>query len=166
MRNFPICALVAVTAALAAASAGSAVATGSTRLAGPVAFHGSYSGTAATKQNGSVVTVLAKGTGTGTLLGASKVSGDGTGDSSNPPCIPFTGPGAFVGTGGTLKFAVVAGSTSCGDSANEHFTVSGVAKFAGGTGKYAKSKGPLKFTGTFTRSTGAFAVKFTGTLSL
>lgn len=166
MRRSVFSVLVALTAALAALAAGSAVAASSTQLGKAVAFSGSYSGTAATKVVSSVVTVRASGTGTGTVLGASKVSGDGTGNSSNPPCVPFTGPGAFTGSGGTLKFTVISGSSACGDSQNINYTVNGTAKFAGGTGKFANAKGTLMFTGKFSRSSGAFTAKFTGSLSL
>ncbi len=161
----PSCLPFAVTATLALVIASSAVAAGSERLGKTVVFSATYSGTAATKVTGSVVDVRATGTGNGTLLGASKVSGNGTGNSANPPCVPFTGPGVFTGTGGKLDFTVLSGSSACGDSASNEYAVSGTAKFAGGTGKYASATGTLKFKGTFTHSSGAFKATFTGSLT-
>jgi len=165
VKTFRFGVLVAVSVALAGVSGGSAAAAGSRSLGKPVAFHATYSGIAASKVTGSVVDVRAAGTGSGTLLGASKVSGNGTGNSANPPCVPFTGPGFFTGSGGKLDFTVLSGSMACGDSADNQYAVSGLAKFAGGTGKYASATGTLKFTGSFTRSSGAFKATFTGSLS-
>ena len=63
-----------------------------------VAFTACYSGTAAVNVTDNLANIQANGTGTGTLLGAGKVSGAGTGDSSVQPCVPFTGPGTLTGT--------------------------------------------------------------------
>src|SRR6266542_5121816 len=98
--------------------------------------------------------------GTGTLVGASKISGAGTGDSSVQPCVPFSGPGSLVGARSKLVFTVISGSQGCGDEAGQVFSVSGKAKVTKGTGKLLKATGTLKFTGIYDRGAGTFSVKF------
>ena len=91
-----------------------------------VPFTAKYIGTATTKVDNSIATISASGTGTGTLVGASKISGLGTGDTSQQPCVPFTGTGLIKGTGTTkLSFKVTPGSSSCGDEKGESFAISG-----------------------------------------
>jgi hypothetical protein len=131
-----------------------------------VAFAASYSGTAAVQVNGDIANISANGTGTGTMLGAGKITGTGTGDSTQQPCVPFTGPGSMVGTAGTkLTFTVASGSQGCGDEQGQVFSVVGKATVTNGTGKLAKAHGTLKFTGVFDRGAGTFSVKFKGTLT-
>jgi hypothetical protein len=131
----------------------------------PIAFVGKYSGTATTQAADTTVTITATGTGAGTKIGAGKVSGKGTGDSSVQPCVPFTGIGTITGAKGTLTFKVNPGSSGCGDEAGQLFSVSGKATVLKGTGLLAKRKGTLRMSGTFDRSSGAFTVKFTGSLA-
>jgi hypothetical protein len=133
-----------------------------------VAFKGSYAGTATTKQNGSVMDIAAKGTGTATLIGKSKLAGTGKGQSSDQACVPFSGPATLTATNGAkLKFSVLPTSTGCGDQDETvPVNVTGYAKFKGGTGKFVKAKGTFKFTGVYNRGTGAFTVKFTGKLTV
>jgi hypothetical protein len=131
-----------------------------------VAFVATYSGTANVQVNGNVANISANGTGTGTKLGSGSISGTGTGDSSQQPCVPFTGPGVMTGAAGTkLSFTVPTGAQGCGDEAGQVFSVVGNATVTNATGKLAKAKGTLRFTGTFDRGAGTFSVKFTGTLS-
>ena len=96
---------------------------------------------------------------------AGKVTGKGTGDSSVQPCVPFTGTGLITGAKGTMTFKVKPGSSGCGDEAGQLFSVTGKATVLKGTGLLAKRKGTLRMTGTFDRSSGAFTVKFTGSLT-
>jgi hypothetical protein len=131
----------------------------------PIAFVGKYTGQATTQANDNVVTINAKGTGAGTLIGAGKITGLGTGDSSQRPCVPFTGTGSMTGTGGSLTFKVNPGSSGCGDDAGQLFSITGKATVLKGTGKLAKVKGTLKMTGTYDRTSGAFSVKFSGALT-
>lgn len=152
---------IAVVAALVVAFvAASALAAGK-----PIAFVGKYTGNATTQAADNVVTINAKGTGTGTLIGAGKVTGLGTGDSSQRPCVPFTGTGSMTGTSGSLTFKVTPGSSGCGDSDGQLFSVTGKAAVLKGTGKLAKVKGTLRMTGTYDRSSGDFSVKFSGALT-
>jgi len=155
-----IAAPVAVFAALALV-AGTAVA-GTTVKKLP--FTASYTGNATTKITNSVAAISATGTGTGTFVGKSTISGLGSGDTSQQPCVPFTGTGVLKGTG-SLTFKVAPGSMSCGDDSGENFAISGHATVIKGTGKLAKAKGTLKMTGTYTHSTGAFTLKLFGTLT-
>jgi hypothetical protein len=162
MFRTTIAAPVAVIAALALV-AGTAVA-GTTAKKLP--FTANYKGTATTKITNSVAAISATGTGTGTFVGKSSISGLGSGDTSQQPCVPFTGTGLLKGTGTTkLTFKVAPGSSSCGDESGESFAISGHVTVLKGTGKLAKAKGTLKMTGTYTHSTGAFTVKFFGTLT-
>lgn len=132
----------------------------------PVPFTAKYSGTASAQVTDQVADISATGKGTGTILGAATITGQGKGDASAQPCVPFTGPGSMVGTKGTkLLFTVIAGSQGCGDEGGHVFSVSGKAKVTGGSGKFAKARGTLKFTGVFDRDQGTFSVKFTGTLT-
>ena len=157
MNKLSILALALVAVAVAAASA--------TAVTKPVAFTGKYSGNATTQSTDNNVTITANGTGTGVLLGAGKVTGTGTADSSQRPCVPFTGTGKLSGPGGTLVFKVNPASVGCGDDAGQLFSISGKAAVLKGTGKLVKAKGTLKMTGTYDRSSGAFSVKFTGSLT-
>ncbi len=130
----------------------------------PVAFVGKFTGTAKTVAADNVVTINANGAGSGTLIGAGKIIGVGKGDSSQQPCVPFTGTGKITGAKGTVIFKVIPGSSGCGDEQGQLFNVSGKAAVLKATGKLLKKKGTLRFSGTFDRSSGAFSVKFSGTL--
>ena len=155
--------LAAFGAALACAAV---VGTGAAAPVKTVAFTASYNGTANVQVDGSVANISANGTGKGTPLGAGSITGTGTGDSSAQPCVPFTGPGTMSGTAGTkLMFTVIPGSQGCGDEQGQVFSVSGKANVTKGTGKLAKAKGTLRFTGVYDRGQGTFNVKFFGTLS-
>ncbi|HEV8461877.1 MAG TPA: hypothetical protein VGQ38_14335 [Gaiellaceae bacterium] len=130
----------------------------------PIAFVGKYTGTAVTKQSDTTLAITASGTGSGTLIGAGKVAGVGTGDTSQQPCIPFTGTGSLTGKTGTIAFKVNPGATSCGDEGGHTFAFTGKAAVLKATGKLAKAKGTLKLTGTYDHDSGAFTVKFSGSL--
>ncbi len=161
MKTFHAAAIAAVAAALLLV--GSAFAASTAKV---VTFAASYSGTATTKVTDGVADIAAKGTGTGTLLGKGTLTGTGKGDASAQPCVPFSGPGALVGTGGSkLLFTVISGSQGCGDEGGHVFSVSGKAKVTKGLGKLAKAKGTLKFTGVYDRDAGTFSVKFKGSLT-
>ena len=159
MKKLSMTALAILAVALVAGSAFAA--TGAKKIA----FTAAYSGTATTKATDSVADIVANGTGKATLIGAGKITGHGTGDSSAQPCVPFTGPGSMVGPGGKVLFTVLAGSTGCGDEGGHIFSISGKAKVVKATGKLKKAKGTLKFTGVYDRDAGTFTVKFKGTLT-
>lgn len=150
-------------AVLTAAFTGSALA----QHAAKVQFKASYAGTATTQVNGNQITYSAKGTGTGTLVKSSKIRGTGTGDKSNPPCAPFSGPGSITSKAGTLKMKVLPSSKGCAASEQDqdHVSLSGTAKVTGGTLKFKRARGSIHFSGKFTRSTGKFTVKFIGPLT-
>jgi len=131
----------------------------------PVPFLAKYTGTAVTKQTDNNVNIVANGTGKATLVGSGTVTGLGTGDTSVRPCVPFNCTGSIKGPGGVVTFKVNPGTAGCGDDAGQLFSITGKATVIKATGKLAKAKGTLKMTGTFDRSSGAFAVKFSGTLT-
>jgi hypothetical protein len=140
--------------------------TGAAATVKKVTFTANYSGTANVQVNGNVANISANGAGTGTLLGKGAISGTGTGDSSQQPCVPFSGPGVMTGIAGTkLSFTVPQGARGCGDEAGQVFSVVGHATVTKGTGKLAKAHGTLKFTGTYNRGDGSFSVNFKGTLA-
>jgi hypothetical protein len=130
-----------------------------------VPFVATFNGNATTQAADSVVTINANGTGKATLLGAGKVTGAGKGDSSQRPCVPFTGTGKITGPGGTLIFKVNPSSVGCGDDSGQLFSISGKAAVLKATGKLKNAKGTLKMSGTYDRSSGAFTVKFKGSLT-
>jgi hypothetical protein len=129
-----------------------------------VAFTASYSGNATVNVVDNVANISASGTGTALRLGAGKITGTGKGDSSQRPCVPFTGPGSMVGAKGSISFAVISGSQGCGDEEGQVFALSGKAKVTKATGALAKATGTLKFSGTYDRGAGTFTVKFKGSL--
>jgi hypothetical protein len=131
----------------------------------PIAFTGTYTGTAVTNQTDNTVAINANGSGTGTLLGAGKITGAGTADSSVRPCVPVTGTGKMSGPGGAIIFKVIPGSAGCGDEQGQLFSITGKATILKATGKLLKRKGTLRMSGTYDRSSGAFSVKFRGSLT-
>ena len=158
MRRFRISLVALGVAALTAATAASAL------PAKNVPFTASYSGQASTKVTDSVADISATGTGKAALIGAGKIKGIGTGDSSQQPCVPFGGTGSMTGAKGIVAFKVTSGASGCGDEGGHVFTVKGYATVTKATGALAKAKGTLKFTGIYNRDDGTFSVKFTGTL--
>ncbi len=145
---------------------GAFAATSATPKPKPIAFVGAYAGTASYQQNDTTVALTANGTGTGTLIGAGKITGTGVANTAGQPaCVPFTGTGKVTGPGGTIIFKVIPGTSGCGDQAAENFTISGKATLLKATGKLLKRKGLLRMTGTYDKTSGAFTVKFRGSLT-
>lgn len=152
---------IAVALAGAMLLAGAALA----RSATNIAFTAKYAGTAVTKVTDNVVDITATGAGKGTIIGAGKVTGKGTGDTSQQPCVPFGGTGRMTGIAlTTITFKVTNVSKGCGDESGQTFSLVGKAVVLKATGKLKNAKGTLKFTGSYNRGTGAFSVKFFGTL--
>ena len=157
MRTFRYVALAAFAAALLATSA----------VAAPtksIPISGTYAGTATTKTDGNTVTIAANGTGKASLLGAGKLTGNGTGDSSQQPCVPFAGTGTLTGAGSVITYKVPTGASGCGDEGGHTFSIKGVFQVVKATGKLAKAKGSLRFSGVYDRDGGTWNVKVAGTL--
>src|SRR5215211_1065166 len=72
----------------------SAVVAASALAARNVAFTAKYSGKVTEKVTGQTSTAVAKGSGTGNLVGKSTLGGTVIASLSDSPCAPFTGPGA------------------------------------------------------------------------
>jgi len=156
------------TSILAAAVVALIAATGASALASTtkvIAFTGTYAGQASTLVNGNTVTISSTGAGKGTLNGAGKIIGNGTGDSSQQPCVPFGGTGTISGAGGTIFFKVASGASGCGDEGGHSFTVTARLTVVKATGKLLKAKGTLKLTGLYNRDDGSFSVKVRGNLT-
>ena len=130
-----------------------------------IAFTGTYAGKATTQINGSIATISANGTGTGTLIGAGSITGQGTGDTTQQPCIPFGGTGTIKGAAGTIAFKVAPGASGCGDEGGHHFAITGKLTVVSATGTLANATGTLKMTGTYSHDDGSFNVKVAGTLT-
>ena len=156
--------LIATALAAAFLVAGGALAS-TTRSAVKIPFTAKYAGSAVTKVTDNVADISATGLGKGTPIGVGKITGTGKGDSSQQPCVPFGGIGKMTGTAATtVTFKVLPTSKGCGDEAGQIFSLSGKATVIKATGKLARAKGTLKFTGVYDRGAGTFSVKFTGTL--
>lgn len=160
MQKFRFFILAVVVAAVTAVAAGSALALTSKQIL----VTGTYKGTASTQGDSSTVTITATGTGKLTLLGAGKIVGNGTGDSSQQPCVPFGGTGTISGPGGKITWKAPTGSSACGDEGGHTFTVKGVLTVVQATGKLAKAKGAIRYSGIYSHDDGSFSVKLTGTL--
>ena len=158
MRTIRYVALVAIAAAVVAAAA----------VAAPtksIPISGHYAGTASTNVDGDTVTIAANGKGAIVKFGAGTIVGNGTGDSSQQPCVPFAGTGKITAPGGTvLTYTVPTGAAGCGDEGGHTFSVTGVLKITKATGKLLKAKGTLRFSGVYDRDGGTFDVKLTGSL--
>ena len=161
MKKFRISLVALAVVAFTAVTATAALASAQAK----VAFAAKYSGTATTKVDGNTATIAANGTGTASQIGAGSITGLGTGDTSQQPCIPFTGTGTMKGSGGTVTFKVITGSSACGDEGGHNFTITSHLAVLKATGKLAKTKGTLRMTGTYSHDDGSFSVKVSGTLT-
>jgi hypothetical protein len=164
----------ALGAALAAALATGSALAGSSSAQVPAPFRASFTGKAVVRVTGNKADITAAGIGPARVLGRSRIAGTlgkskllgkGVGNNSDP-CPLFGGTGSITAANGMkLNFTVPpAGGSGCTDEEAQLFSLSGRATVSGGTGKYARTKGVLRFTGSFDRGTGAFSVAFTGTL--
>lgn len=161
MKKFRSSILIATLVALTLAAVASAGAVKNP----PISFTAKYAGQATTKVDGNTVTIAANGTGSGTLIGAGSIVANGTGDSSQQPCVPFGGTGTIVGKTGTIVFKANPGASGCGDDGGHVFSVTGRLLVVKATGKLVHAKGTLKLTGTYSRDDGTFTVKVAGTLT-
>jgi hypothetical protein len=164
VRNFRSLVACGAAAVAVAVIAGPALAGGG---AAKVAFRANFAGKAVVQVSGSHADITsARASGRGTPIGKATLFGKGTANNSEP-CPLFGGPGTITTRNGKLKFVVApTGASACTDEQGQDFSLSGRAKFKGGTGKYARARGSFRFTGSYTRSTGAFSVRFLGTLRL
>jgi hypothetical protein len=137
-----------------------------TALGSSSALVAKYSGTVTEKVNGQQVTATPRGTGTGTLIGKSVLTGVVKATTANPPCSPLNGPGTLAGARGKLQLTLLPTSRGCaaGQDDQDNISFSGSAKVIGGTAKFRHAKGTLRFTGHYDRAGGTFNVKLTGTV--
>ncbi len=160
MNRFRFAAVLAV-AATAALTAGSAFS-----VTKPAPFKGAITGKAVVAINGQSATISATGAGLVTPLGRVKLAAKGAGSQSDP-CPLFGGTATLTGPLGVLRFKVApASGNACTDEQGTLFSLVGRATIIGGTKKYVKSKGTFKFTGTYDKGTGSYAVKFNGLLTV
>ena len=140
-----------------------------------VSFSGQYRGVTSLLINNGVATIsTVRGNGSGTLVGASTVTGSGAA-SASAQCDPFEVAGSITGKQAKIYLTVLK-STSQGCSSGAewpgHRPISGTAKATGGTGKTAGASGTLKFTGsvnlkdTSGSQSGTLTVTLSGKLSL
>jgi hypothetical protein len=161
IRRTAAAALALATAAFAAASAFAAPAPPK-----KVAFSASYAGRAVVRVSGDTAAITATGTGKGAVVGASKLTGTGTGLNAEP-CPTFAGPGFITAADGSkLSFSVLQGAKSCpGATDPNQNVVSGSLVVKGGTGKFAKAAGSLTISGIYDKGKGTFTVKLAGPLT-
>jgi hypothetical protein len=158
-----------------AASAGALASAPAYAAVKSVRFSGHYKGTVALLiNNGAVSIPSVRGTGSGTMVGPSTVTGKGSA-SASAQCDPFTGTGSIAGKHAKIDLTVVQSSTqgcSSGESGPVTVTFSGTAKATGGTGSTKGAKGALKFKGTLDlkgtsgSQNGTYSVTLTGDLSV
>jgi hypothetical protein len=161
LKKFRIAIVGLAVVAFTAVTAATALSAAQTKIV----FTGKYAGTATTKVDGNTATIGAVGTGSASQIGGGSITGQGTGDTSQQPCIPFTGTGKITGKTGTITFKVLSGSSACGDEGGHNFTVTSHLAVLKATGKLAKAKGTLKLTGAYSHDDGSFSVKVSGTLT-
>lgn len=161
MKKFWISVMALTFVLAAAATAGAA--TGKKSVLVP--FTGTYAGQASTQVDGTTATISASGKGKGTLIGAGSITGHGTSDTSQQPCLPFSGTGTIKGVAGTIVFKLASGASGCGDEGGHTFTISAHLTVLKATGKLAKAKGTLKLTGVYSHDDGSFSVKVSGKLT-
>jgi hypothetical protein len=150
--------------ALAALLVGSAIASGAASVK-IINFSAKYAGTATVKVTGDVADISATGTGAGVPIGKGKLTGAGTGDATQQPCVPWGGSGVMTGTKNTkVFFKMLSGSQGCGDEEGNTFSINARAQVTKATGTLAKAKGTLKVTGVYDRGAGTFSAKFSGKL--
>jgi len=143
---------------------GAAIASGAAGVK-TINFSAKYSGNATVKVTGDVADIAASGTGTGVPIGPGKLTGAGTGDASQQPCVPWGGKGVLTGTKSTkVFFKMLSGAQGCGDEQGNVFSIVARAQVTKATGKLAKAKGTLKVTGIYDRGAGTFTAKFAGKL--
>ena len=150
--------LALVTLALAAVFVSSAA-------AATITFTGSYKGKVTERVDGQLITAITVGTGTGTLIGKGTVGGKVVATTSaDSACAPLQGPGTIKGAKGTFKLNILSGSRGCAASEDDqdNISIAGMAKVVGGTGKFIKARGSLRFTGRYNRTSGLFTLKLTG----
>jgi hypothetical protein len=143
-----------------------------------VTFSGKFSGKASLLIQNSTVTISSiSGTGTNSLFGSSKVSGNGSAPKSGSSlCDPFGGKGSIAAGSNKLTFTVTKSSSqqgcSNGESGKVTISFHGVAKATGGGGKGNGASGTLKFSGTLHlggtsgSQTGNFTVSLNGKLTV
>jgi hypothetical protein len=150
--------------ALAALLVGSAIASGAASVK-IINFTGKYSGNATVNISGDLATIKATGTGSGVPIGKGTLTGGGTGDSSQQPCVPWGGTGVLTGAKKTkVTFKMLPGAKGCGDEEGNVFSIVAYAQVTKATGTLAKAKGKLKVTGIYDHEAGTFSVKFSGKL--
>ena len=106
--------------------------------------------------------IAANGTGKGTLIGAGTITGAGTGDTSQQPCIPFGGTGTMTGARRHDHLQAHLRRERLRRRGRSHLQRSRpTSPSLKATGKLAKAKGTLKFTGVYSHDDGSFSVKVT-----
>jgi hypothetical protein len=156
--------LAVVAIATAALAAGAALAAAPPHK--PAKFTASLTGKAVVVIDGTAATITASGTGMAGTLGRVKLFGKGAGTKADP-CPLFGGTATLTTAKGRLNLVLAPLSAgACTDEGGQVFALSGRATFKGGTAKFLKAKGTIRFGGSYDRGTGLFSVRFTGLLTI
>jgi hypothetical protein len=126
------------------------------------AFTASYSGVGSGYASGKKATGVGTMSGRGRLIGRSTLSGSGLGTFTSPTCVTFDGKATIRGVRGTLRLAMRGGHACASDGAADSVSFSGRAQVVGGTKAFTGARGALRFSGSYTRSTGAVSISFRG----
>jgi hypothetical protein len=132
------------------------------------AFRATCTGQASAVAAGSTGHASASGSCRGAVFGTGTFTGSAVGDTSHPPCVPFTGHGAIRSALGTITMSAPTGARGCagGQAGAVDVAFSGTALITGGSGKFRQARGTVAFSGTYQGSSHAITIKLNGTIHL
>jgi hypothetical protein len=157
--------LAARLAPFGAAAAAGVLFVGAAGAAQTQTFTASYSGTGSGYASGKKAAGVGTMSGRGRPIGRSTLKGSGLGTFTSPSCVTFDGRATIRGARGSLRLAMRGGHACASDSAADSVSFSGRARVVGGTKKFAGARGALRFSGSYSRSTGAVTISFRGRIS-
>ena len=160
-----LCTVALVVGAATAASAPS-VASSPALAEAKATFSGTYAGRAiVSATSDTTASINAKGLGKSNVLGASTLTGLGSGFQGSP-CNSFSGKGTIKGKLGQLNFTLAPGAKACASQSDPNQNaITATAKVTGGTLKFKKAKGLLKITGNYDRGKGTFTSTLKGAIT-
>jgi hypothetical protein len=157
--------LAARLAPIGAAAAAGVLFVGAAGAAQTQTFTGSYSGTGSGYASGKKAAGVGTMSGRGRPIGRSTLRGSGLGTFTSPTCVTFDGRATIRGPRGSLRLAMRGGQACASDGTADSVSFHGKARVVGGSKKFAGARGALRFTGSYSRSTGAVTISFRGRIS-
>lgn len=123
-------------------------------------FKARYTGTGSGQATATGASGHATASGTGNVIGPSRLTAAGTAVALSPGCFSFTGKFTLKGHGGKIVLRVH-GDRVCA-SAGADVAFSGTATVTEGTRKFAGARGTLALSGVYTDATEAVTMSFKG----